>query len=116
MFKKIPAKKYTHPGDPLKIDCGYRPNGVIKFFHAVPLSTGADTAKILAFSYPLLRDGVARVDGWKTELTAIVEPDLQREDQEISFALEMLQNNAIQVAGTDELPRLAEAARRELRV
>ena len=30
--KKIRAAKYTGPGDPLKVDCGYRPNGVIRLF------------------------------------------------------------------------------------
>src|SRR5438309_2504276 len=37
MWKKIPASDYTHPGDPLKIDCGYKPNGTVKMFHALAL-------------------------------------------------------------------------------
>jgi len=116
MFKDVRVAQYTHPGDPLRIDCGYRPNGVLKFFHAVSLATDVDAAKILAFSYPQVREGVARVEGCQTELTAIIEPGLQREDQEVAFAMEMLQRNAIHIAGTDELPRLAEAARREMRI
>ena len=29
MRKRIAVSMYTQPGDPMKIDCGYRPNGVV---------------------------------------------------------------------------------------
>src|SRR6185437_4555026 len=35
MRKQIRAADYTKPGDPLRIDAGYRPNGVIKMFQCV---------------------------------------------------------------------------------
>ena len=38
MQRRIAASAYTQPGDSLKIDCGYRPNGVIRMFHAVSLA------------------------------------------------------------------------------
>jgi hypothetical protein len=128
MLKKIPVAPYTHEGDPFKIDCGYRPNGVLKLFHAMPLLPATpkagvrspvlsvDAAKVLAFSYPQIREGVARVLGVATELTAIVEEHLPHERQEIAFALATLQQNSILIATTGDLPRLAETARRELRV
>ena len=62
MRKKIAASIYTQPGDPMKIDCGYRPNGVIKMFHAVSLEGDVEAAKVLAYSAPRLRDGVLRVE------------------------------------------------------
>ena len=37
MRKRIAAAEYTRPGDPLRIDVGYRPNGVVRMFHAVSL-------------------------------------------------------------------------------
>ena len=52
MRKQIPAAIYTKPGDPLRIDCGYR-NGVLKMFQAISLETNADDAKLLALA-PLL--------------------------------------------------------------
>jgi hypothetical protein len=116
MKKKIAAAQYTHKGDPLKIDCGYRPNGVIKMFHAVSLENDVDAAKVLAFTYPDIRDGIARVEKAKSELTAVIEPDLDRSDEAILFALATLERSAIAVATTDELPRLAETARTELRI
>src|SRR5882757_2822198 len=30
MWKKVSVGKYTETGDPLKIDCGYKPNGVVR--------------------------------------------------------------------------------------
>ncbi len=114
--KDVAVAPYTRAGDPLKLDCGYRPNGVMKFFHAVPLAAEVEGAKALAFSYPQVREGMARVEHVQTELTAIVEDDLDRGDEAVAFALEVLQRSQIAVAGTGELARLAEVARRELRV
>ena len=65
MRKRIAASQYTRPGDPLRIDCGYRPNGVIRMFHAVSLDGDLEAAKVLAFSAPQLREGVERVEAAK---------------------------------------------------
>ncbi len=51
MRKDIAVAQYTRQGDPLKIDCGYRPNGMVHLFHAVSLATNVDSAKMLAYSY-----------------------------------------------------------------
>ena len=49
--KRIAASDYTRPGDPLRIDAGYRPNREsIRMFHAVSLEPGLELAKVLAFS------------------------------------------------------------------
>ncbi len=116
MRKRIAVAQYTHPGDPLKIDCGYRPNGELKLFHAVSLASDVDAAKVLAFTYPQIREGMARLEQAKTSLTAIVEDDLDRTGEPIAFALGTLARSQIAVAAQAELPRLAEVARRELRV
>jgi hypothetical protein len=116
MHKRIAVAPYTELGDPLKIDCGYRPNGELKLFHAVPLATDVDAAKVLAFSYPQVREGIARVEKITTSLTALVEDDLDRTDEPIAFALDTLARSGIFVAAQADLPRLAEVARRELRV
>jgi hypothetical protein len=116
MFKKFTVAKYTHAGDPLKIDCGYRPNGVIKLFHAVSLSTDLDAAKVLAFSFPQVRDGIARVEHAITELTAIIEDDIQRDRDDIEFALDTLERSSISTVRIGEISRVAETARREMRV
>ncbi len=115
MRKRIPVAQYTHKGDPLKLDCGYRPNGVVHLFHAVSLATDVDLAKVLAFSYPQIAEGIARLENARTSLTAIVEEGLDRGDEAIGFALETFEKTNILVAAASELPRIAERARVELR-
>jgi len=116
MNKKIAAAKYTHAGDPLKIDCGYRPNGVIRLFQALSLTADPDSAKVLAFTYPALAEGIARVEGAKTDLTAVIEDDLREEESAASFAVETLRRTSITVARVSEMPAYAERARMELRL
>ena len=124
MRKQIAAATYTKTGDPLRIDCGYRPNGVVRMFQAISLESDADDAKLLAFSAFSLIAGVKRVDKADLELTAIVEPIRQADGDEPSedriaqyrFGVEIMEEHTIRVLTSSDLPRIAETARRELRV
>jgi hypothetical protein len=145
MRKRIAASDYTRPGDPLRIDAGYRPNGLIRMFHAVRLdpridsrieskagsgsAAGVEMAKVLAFSAASLRAGVERVEKAELELTAIIEPVAKlgaasAESGEVDperlalyrFGVETMEEHKIRVLTTSDLGRVAETARRELRV
>ncbi|MGD0097734.1 MAG: DUF3037 domain-containing protein [Terracidiphilus sp.] len=121
--KRIAASDYTRPGDPLRIDVGYRPNGLIRMFHAVSLEPGVEMAKVLAFSAAGLRAGVERVEKAQLELTAVIEPaaKLGASDEEpdrlemYRFGVETMEEHQIRVLTTSDLGRVAETARRELR-
>jgi Protein of unknown function (DUF3037) len=121
MRKRIAASLYTRAGDPMKIDCGYRPNGVIRMFQAVSLEGDIEGAKGLAYSAPQLREGVMRVESAKLELTAVVEPlravsDLEDEAVErYRFGVEAMERQEIRVVTLNDLARVAETARVELR-
>jgi hypothetical protein len=112
--RDIALASYGAKGDPLKIDFGYRPNGVIKMFQAVSLETDMDAAKVLAFSYPTLRDGLRRMENAASELTAVMEDGLNRDDEAIGFALATLAAGGIRVAAVSEMPAYAESARVEM--
>ena len=122
--KRIAAADYTRPGDPLRIDVGYRPNGVIRMFHAVALDPGLEMAKVLAFSAAALREGVARVEKAELELTAVIEPAarLGATDEEperlqlYRYGVETMEEHQIRVLTTSDMERVAETARRELKV
>jgi hypothetical protein len=138
--KRIAASEYTRPGDPLRIDVGYRPNGVVRMFHAVSLdarigagigsksgtgaATGLEMAKVLAFSAAALRAGVERVEKAELELTAVIEPAarLGATDEEperlamYRFGVETMEEHQIRVLTTSDMERVAATARRELRV
>jgi hypothetical protein len=144
MRKRIAAAEYTRPGDPLRIDVGYRPNGLVRMFHAVSLdaridprsdsrmgakvgagaTAGLEMAKVLAFSAAALRAGVERVEKAELELTAVIEPAarLGATDDEperlamYRFGVETMEEHQIRVLTTSDMERVAETARRELRV
>jgi hypothetical protein len=127
MRKRIAASIYTLPGDPMKIDCGYRPNGVIKMFHAVSLDGDVEAAKVLAYSAPRLREGVVRVEGATLELTAVIEPlravsellavsDRDESVERYRFGVEAMQSQEIRVLTINDLGRAAETAKIDLRL
>ena len=116
MLKNIALSKYTRSGDPLKIDCGYSPNGTVKLFHAVTLGNDVNAAKVLAFSFPQLAQGIRKAEGKQALLTAIVEDDLPTDDETVNFARETLAQNAIRIAPISMMPDIAAAAARELRI
>jgi hypothetical protein len=124
MRKRIAASEYTRPGDPLRIDAGYRPNGIVRMFHAVSLEAGVEMAKVLAFSAAALHSGVKRVEDASLELTAVIEPatKLGATDEEperlamYRFGVETMEEHRIRVLTTSDLGRVADTARRELRV
>ncbi len=119
MRRRIAASLYTAPGDPMKIDCGYRPNGIIRMFQAVSLEGDVEAAKVLAFTAPQLRDGVARVEGAGLELTAVVEPVRELDEDAAAsyrFGVETMERQAVRVVTVHDLARVAETARVELRV
>ncbi len=122
MRKRIAASAYTRPGDPLKIDCGYRPNGMIRMFQAVSLEGDLEAAKVLSYSAARLREGVQRVENGALDLAAVVEPlrSIAAEDGEAAdryrFGVETMEEAQIRVLTVADLGRVAETAKRELRV
>jgi hypothetical protein len=125
MRRRIAASLYTRPGDPMKIDCGYRAlagSERIRMFQAVSLEGDVEAAKGLAWSAPQLREGVERVENVQLELTAIVEPlrtvsDSEDEAMErYRFGVEAMEREQIRVVTLNDLARVAETARMELRV
>lgn len=132
--KRIAASDYTRRGDPLRIDAGYRPSGtgedmsagtpLIRMFHAVSLEPGVEMAKVLAFSAASLHAGVERSEKAALELTAVIEPAAklgatEEEPERLAmyrFGVETMEEHRIRVLTTSDMGRVAETARRELRV
>lgn len=136
MRKRIAASSYTMAGDPMKLDCGYRPstgsepagggNGVIRIFHAVSLEADTEAAKVLAWSAPRLREGMRRIESAELDLAAVIEPlravageptEPASEDAErYRFGVSTMEAQQIRVLTIADLARAAETARRELRL
>ena len=116
MRKDIEIAQYTLKGDPLKIDCGYKPNGVLHLFHAVSLATDVNSAKVLAYSYSDMRENLQAAEHAVSDLTAVTEDELDPHDEAVAFALATLQGSEITVARVAEMPHIAERARVELKL
>jgi hypothetical protein len=116
MWKDIEVAKYSANGDPLKIDCAYRPENVIQMFHAVSLATDVNAAKVLAFSYQNFRDQMALAESADPNLYAVIEDELNWKDPAVAFALEALDRYGIDVTTVGQMPAIAERAREELRL
>ena len=121
MLKDIAAAEFTRPGDPFKVDFGYRANGVLHMFQALSLAEQAgsaqvNAAKALAFSYEAMKEGVIQKRHLESDLLAVVEDGLDVNDASVSFALAMLAESEIQVARVAEMPAIAERVRVEMRV
>ena len=112
----IPAEPYTRKGDPFEFDFGYRVKDEIKMFHAVSLKASVDAAVMLAARYPKIAPVMAAKTEAALGLTAVIDDDLDRGQDSVQFALNMMEEEKIRIAVTAEMPLIAEVARRELRV
>ncbi len=116
MSKNIAAAKYTRPGDPLKLDCGYQVTGGshVKLFHALSLETDPNSAKLLGFSYPRIAEGIRRLENRSAELAAVIADNLPPDNDEVSFALDALEQQQIKTIRLHEMPDISIMAAREM--
>lgn len=108
--KKIPASRWTQPGDPFTFDYGYQPNGALKLIHALSLERDTQLAKTLAYTLDCIR----RVDS--AYLTAVVGGLPKAEDQVAEATQSILKESGISVLPLSEINVLAATVRTELRV
>lgn len=115
LMKEILAAPYTRAGDPFKFDFGYRVGAEIKLFHAVSLKTSVEHAIMLAARYPKIAQGITQTAQLIPSLTAVIEDDIDRQQDGVRFALSAMEEEKIRVAAISEMPLLAERARLDLR-
>ena len=84
MMKRIAVAPYTFADDPMKIDCGYKPNGTLRLFHAIALDTHT----------PLAIRG-KELGQWELDLPLGVAP-LPFDEHEISFVDAALSQRLVQ--------------------
>jgi hypothetical protein len=116
LLNSVPAAPYTKAGDPFQFDFGYNTGSEIKLFHAVSLKAGVETAVTLAARFPKIAPVMAKMTAAMPLLTAVIDDDLDRNEDAVQFALSMMEEEKIRIAVAAEMPMIAEVARRELRV
>jgi hypothetical protein len=114
MLRDIPVSEITGPGDPQKLDFGYPAGESFKILQAVSLTQRVETATLLAARFPKIAAGIREKKGVKAWLTAVVEDDLPRRE-EVTFALDMMQESGIVVKHSAEIPDVANSIRLEMK-
>jgi hypothetical protein len=115
LLHPVPAEPYTKAGDPFKFDFGYNTGSEIKLFHAVSLKTGVEAAVTLAARFPKIAPVMAKATKATPLLTAVIDDDLDRNEDAVQFALGMMDEEGIRIAAAAEMPLIADVARQELR-
>lgn len=112
----IPVNEYTRTDDSFKFDFGYRVGDTLKIFHAVSLRASVNAAIEVASRHKKVAPLMAEKQRVSSLLTAVIEDDLDRGEERISYTLGAMIGEGIRVAVVAEMPMIAEVARRELRV
>lgn len=113
MDKRLSVAEFTRRGDTLKLDCGYidRANSSYRIFHAVPLVKDGNLAKALAYSWPMIRDGIAGQKQLACNMRVIVSDNLDRNDEAVAFGWETMERAGLEIEPLSSVPQFAEEAR-----
>ncbi len=113
--KRIPVAPWTQPGDSFAFDFGYRPlqiegrpNGHIKFIHALSLRRDAELAKVLVYTMEHVRRREP------AELTAVVEDPPAAPDEATLLSERILAEGRIRVRPLAQVDALVQSIRSEL--
>ena len=105
LARAIRVEEFTQPGDPLRLDYGYR-NGVQGYIQAVALGRDTAQAKVLAYTAERIRARVPDV-----EFTAITEIEPARDNSRHQFMVKLFDEQRIAVVPLNRVERFAEDLR-----
>lgn len=113
--KRIPVTAWTHPGDPFTFDYGYRPailegkpNGHLRFIHALSLKRDTELAKVLVYTLAHVRRKEA------ADLTAVVEGRAGQGDEPAALCQRILEEGRIAIQPVAGVEAFAQTVRAEL--
>ncbi len=109
MEKGVRAEQFTQPGDPMRIDYGYRFNGTHGYVQAFSLTRDPAQAKALAYTAECIR---ARHSN--SEVTAITEAAPLRENPRHEFILRLFEEQNISLVTLPQAEIFAEKLRMRL--
>lgn len=106
MEKSVDVSEFTEPGDPLRLDYGYRRNGTHGYIHALSLARDATQAKVLAYTFQSIR---ARQP--KSEFTVITEAEPAAEIARDQFVARLLAQQKMQLVAIPQIEKFSEDLR-----
>ena len=108
LARGIRVEEFTQPGDPMRLDYGYR-NGVQGYIQAVALGRDTAQAKVLAYTAERIRARLPDV-----EFTAITEIEPGRDNSRHQFMVKLFDEQRIAVVSLNRVERFAEDLRARL--
>ena len=109
MDRGVRVEQFTQPGDPMRLDFGYRYNGTRGYVHALSLARDPAQAKVLAFTAERIREKLA-----ETEFTAITELEPQPGNDQHQFVARLLAEQKIEIVPVARLDAWANRLRPRL--
>jgi Protein of unknown function (DUF3037) len=96
--KGVRAEEFTFPGDPMRIDYGYRRNGTRGFVQALSVSRAPGDAKLLAYTAGHIRGKVK-----SSEFMAVTDVALLAENERHRFVGETLREAGVEIVPMEGL-------------
>lgn len=109
MEKGVRAEQFTQPGDPMRIDYGYRFNGTRGYVQAFSLTRDPSQAKVLAYTAECIRARHAN-----SEFTAITEAAPVSDNPRHEFILRLFDEQKISMVTLPQAEIFAERLRMRL--
>jgi len=113
--RDLDVGKYTGPGDPFRIDFGYRAGGLVKMFHAISVASNVDPALALLYRYSLVATGM-REEGLQASLTAVVDERSALAEERTLFAIGRLKQHSVRVESVEMVAEVASEVHRDAAV
>jgi Protein of unknown function (DUF3037) len=90
--RSIRASAYTFPGDPMRIDFGYRRNGMRGFIHALSVTRSPQDAKLLAYT----AEHIQKKAAFRSQFAAVTDVLLNKESERHRFVGDTLRDAGIE--------------------
>jgi hypothetical protein len=116
--KKFAINKFMLKDDSYTVDCAYldQRTGTLRMFDAVSLVTTLDSARILSLSWSKIKNGIQEEQRRNSELFAVVEDGINRDQGRAKDAWNWMEDAGIRVSPVSAMPALAADARLALRL
>jgi len=96
--KSVRAEEFTFPGDPMRIDYGYRRNGTRGFLQTLSVSRAPGDVKSLAYTVERIRGKLT-----SSEFTAVTDVHLVADNERHKFVQETLRDAGVQTVPLEGL-------------
>jgi hypothetical protein len=108
--RSLRVEGFTQPGDPMRLDYGYRYNGTRGFIQGFALNRDHPSqAKVLAYTVESIRKAAA-----KSEFTAVTETDPLVDNPRHQFVARLFREQKIQIVPLSQMDKFADALRPRL--